>query len=827
MPDANLDQLFHKINNIQKLTPKDSSNLEGPLTLNELGSALKSMKNGKCPGIDGFPAEFFKVFWNKLKYFVYRSLNYAYETGCMSISLRQCIISCLPKGDKPRQFLKNWRPISLLSVVYKIGSAAIANRIKIHLDKLISKSQTGFVSGRFIGENTRLLYDILKYTEDFDISGLLVLVDFEKAFDSISWKFLYSVLNYFNFGPSILKWVSTFNYEIKASVIQCGKMSKFFNVERGCRQGDPLAAYMFILCAQILLMMVAHNDDIIGIVIDGKEIKLTQFADDTTLILNGCRDSLLAALNTIEIFGSISGLKVNTDKTKLVWIGKKRHSKDKLEINKNLSWGNTMFRFLGIEFSVDLCNMMDQNFKPLIIKTENILKSWRKHYLTPLGKITILKTLIIPMFNHLFLSLPNPSYNYLAQLNRIMYHFIWDGKPEKISRIQMCKPYDQGGLKMIDLECFIKALKVTWVRRLYMSQDSPWINLANLNIGEINKLLLLGPQWSYKQVDKIKNLFWKDVVLAWASVLEIIIETDRLNAPLWYNPKISKDHFFEPKLFKNGVIAPVDILTIEGKLLSSENIKHFFKTSPNFLSYHRLKVGINKYIDKTTIDNMLQAKPFIPSQIRVISKSKKGSQDFHKILHSINENKSIELLKKWEHQCGVPINNKMWKDILNVCFHTIKDNSLIWFQYRIINRILGTRAYMHKIGIATSGTCSFCGSCDETLAHLFINCEKTKEFWKNIKTWLSRSVNFEIFLDPLAIMFGISSSRHSQQATNVIYITGKYFIFICARKNESLNIFNYQTFLKSKYVEQYYLSRVQMRQIAFCQTWKIFSQLFN
>ena len=60
----------------------------------------------------------------------------------------------------------------------------------------------------------------------------------------------------------------------------------------------------------------------------------------------------------------------------------------------------------------------------------------------------------------------------------------------------MCKPYDQGGLRMIDLECFIKALKVTWVRRLYMSQDSPWINLANLNIGEINKLLLLGPQWS-------------------------------------------------------------------------------------------------------------------------------------------------------------------------------------------------------------------------------------------------------------------------------------------------------------------------------------------
>ena len=109
-----------------------------------------------------------------------------------------------------------------------------------------------------------------------------------------------------------------------------------------------------------------------------------------------------------------------------------------------------------------------------------------------------------------------------------MYNFIRDGKPEKISRTQMCKPYDQGGLKMIDIECFIKALKVTWARKLYISSDSPWINLANLNIVETNKLLFLGPQWSYKQLDKIKNSFWKDVVLAWAILLEITIETDRL-----------------------------------------------------------------------------------------------------------------------------------------------------------------------------------------------------------------------------------------------------------------------------------------------------------
>ena len=101
------------------------------------------------------------LFWGKLKYFILRALNHAYEIGKMSISLRQCIINCLPKGNKPRHFLKNWRPISLLSVIYKIGSSAVANRIKKYLDKIISPSQSGFVSGRYIGHSTRLIYDIM------------------------------------------------------------------------------------------------------------------------------------------------------------------------------------------------------------------------------------------------------------------------------------------------------------------------------------------------------------------------------------------------------------------------------------------------------------------------------------------------------------------------------------------------------------------------------------------------------------------------------------------------------------------------------------------
>ena len=132
-----------------------------------------------------------------------RSLNYAYKKREFSPSLRTCIISCIPKGDKPREYLKNWRPISLLSIPYKIASLALANRLKTVLDTLISRSQSGFISGRFIGDSTRLIYDIMHYLESNNIQGLLMLIDFEKAFDFVSWSFLYSVLDFFLIWPKL------------------------------------------------------------------------------------------------------------------------------------------------------------------------------------------------------------------------------------------------------------------------------------------------------------------------------------------------------------------------------------------------------------------------------------------------------------------------------------------------------------------------------------------------------------------------------------------------------------------------------------------------
>ena len=194
--EHDLNEILDKYNP-PKLSHEESLKLEGNITLQKTLTVLKAMNRNKSPGSDGFSSEFFKEFWNKLGPFIVRSLNYGYSTGELSITQKEGIIVCIPKENKPKQFLKNWRPITLLNTVYKLGSGVIANRIKTGLDKIISKDQTGFMAGRYIGENTRLIYDLLDYTEERNIPGLLLFIDFEKAFDSVSWKFLDKTLHFF------------------------------------------------------------------------------------------------------------------------------------------------------------------------------------------------------------------------------------------------------------------------------------------------------------------------------------------------------------------------------------------------------------------------------------------------------------------------------------------------------------------------------------------------------------------------------------------------------------------------------------------------------
>ena len=154
--------------------------------------------------MDGITTESLKFFWAKLKYFVTNAINCCFLKGKLTTTLRQSIITCIPKGDKDRTQMKNWRPISLLCTTYKLASGVIAMRIKSILDNIISKTQRGFIAGRQMSDCTRLIYDIIHTTENLNLQGLLMLIDFEKAFNSISWNFLYKTLKFFGLSEKFI-----------------------------------------------------------------------------------------------------------------------------------------------------------------------------------------------------------------------------------------------------------------------------------------------------------------------------------------------------------------------------------------------------------------------------------------------------------------------------------------------------------------------------------------------------------------------------------------------------------------------------------------------
>ena len=239
-------------------------------------------------------------FFVDLGNFIVRSINCGFRKGEMSVTQRQGVITCIPKEGKDKTLLRNWRPITLLNIVYKIASSCIAGRLKTVLPQLINVDQKGFLKGRYIGENIRLLYDTLLYASKRHVPGLLLMVDFEKAFDSVAWSLTEQSLTACNFGQDIKRWISIFYVSIKSCVSVNGQHSAWLGVKRGTRQGDPLSPYLFLFCAEILSQLIRQNKNIQGLKILDEESLISQFADDTTFFLDGRKESFCSCIHTLQ-----------------------------------------------------------------------------------------------------------------------------------------------------------------------------------------------------------------------------------------------------------------------------------------------------------------------------------------------------------------------------------------------------------------------------------------------------------------------------------------------------------------------------------------------
>ena len=333
-----------------KFNEEQKQSCEGNITIEEeCLTALKSFKANKSPGCDGLPAEFYLAFWNQIGGKLVETSNYCCKKSSLSSSQRRGVIALLEKKGKNQSKIKNWRPVALLNIDYKIFTKALAKRLEEHIPTIINSDQSGFVKGRYIGESVRFVEDLISKFDNENIEGIVLQLDFEKAFDSVEWEFMFEVLRKVNLGDQFISYVRCCYTDIYSCINNNGFATNWFELGRGVRQGCPLSCLLFILCVEIMSNQIRNDRNIKGIFINGIEHKIKQFADDCTCTVKDI-PSIYSLIESIKGFSLCSGLKLNAEKSLILFLGPWKNRSIKLG---DMKIEPSTLQLLGVEIGRD------------------------------------------------------------------------------------------------------------------------------------------------------------------------------------------------------------------------------------------------------------------------------------------------------------------------------------------------------------------------------------------------------------------------------------------------------------------------------------------
>ena len=768
---------------IPKLSQAEQVACEGIVSECECLAALKQFKNNKSPGTDGFTAEFYKFFWKDIKTVLLDSINYSFSSGKLSIDQRRGIITLIPKKDKDRTFLKNWRPITLLNTDYKLIAKILALRLRPALPNIINPDQTGYVKDRFIGENILLITDILFLTKLRNTPGLLLLIDFKKAFDSIEWDFLRKALQSFNFGPEFQQWIKVLYTDISSCVTNNGSASAFFTLTRSVRQGCPLAPYLFIIAVELLAISIRTNDNIKGIDLGGISCKISQLADDTSCFVSDIQ-SAKELFNLLDRFGKCSGLQCNRDKTIARWLG--RNSGRPPE-DLPVSWTTDEFYTLGITFLDDLKAMEDKNYSSKIDSLKGLLRIWRMRDLSAIGKITILKALGISKLTYVA-SMVYTSPETSTQVQSILNKFVWNHKPPKVKFDTLISSISEGGLKMVHFESQVKSLLLSWVRRLLFGGNAHWKETFNLYFADFEVCDFLQSRCVYNDIDAMQlPHIYKAIVRYWRefrSLFKPVSSVDVRKEFLWFNDHITIDRnsVFLKTWYRCGIKYISDIIDQEGAFLSAEQLQHKFGLRTHFLELYQIRMAIphswRMLLNEIPVRDQVTTLEF--NLCNGITKTLNNMlcKDFYWVF--IRNKKGSPYtptaVSRWsEHFHQSPLD---WSLIFGLSFNCTHESKLQAFQYKILHRIVPHKSLLFRQNIVSEETCDFCDRVD-TVIHRFWECNNITIFWHELEQWWNNLQAYTILtVSDEKILFGIFDAGESPElyALNNIILNAKLFI---------------------------------------------------
>ena len=507
------------------------------------------------PGPDGFNIGLYQVFpsvFSKILELVY---IYQLRQQKLTPSMQRSILMLLyKKGD--RTLTSNYRPINLMNCDTKILSKIIAYRTKNILKYIINEDQCGFIPHRSIRSNLLRFHDIQTLTNHYKYKeSNAVLLDFEKAFDSVNWNIRNEILKYYNFPDKYIEIIDTLYYNSTIQININGQLSNSFQPQAGVKQGDPLSPYLFALYIEPMAEKLRQAGKGLGIRFPNEQNEeiVSLFADDTLLYSKNVQNSL-KLLEIVKKYCYITGMKLNIKKCIMVPLYKNStiyHTNYNLPL-KILKYDDST-KYLGIPIGPNVSEI--QYYSTILKKIHNRLNIWYKKGKTLQGRKIILNTIIKSTIWHTITCTIMPNH-IINPLEKLFKNFI-KGKlintynkhilEKKVSTTNLpikwfTIPEEQGGLgyttiqtqiRVSRLSILIKLIKDIQVTKHIPKWANPFIHQLTIANHPFTKYLDILYVKQNKQYGGIHKKSWKNIISSYW--IESLKEWNNLDIQINYS----------------------------------------------------------------------------------------------------------------------------------------------------------------------------------------------------------------------------------------------------------------------------------------------------
>ena len=692
---------------------QDRDALDAPFTLAELQAAVRSLKPGKSPGLDGLPIEFYQRFWPLLQHHYLSYVN-AVQASHLDPWKNTSITALLYKNRGDANDLTNYRPISLINVDVKIITKVLTTRLRTVLPSILHHSQTA-VDGRRIDNTVHMLRDLIHLANTQNTPACFLFLDQEKAFDRVDHSFLYRTMATFGIGDTFINWIKMLYSNATTKVKINGFLTDPIPLRRGARQGDPLSFYEYLFINEILALQLRNNPNIVGFQIGGEKIVSQHYADDTTISItqNRCFKEVYKELSDYE---EATGAKVNYSKSKGLWVGPWTARSDS---PLSVSFTNTNVKSLGVYFGND--DPAAATFNEIYPKIKRSLTYWQNLGLSKFAKARVLDIFLASRLWYAATFYPIPP-RLRNQLQREFFTYL--NHPHKkitVSQAECTKLHVHGGLKLVDIALKATVSKMHWLIRL-CSQPSLSTHLAlttsllGSQPGQVSGLdLFFTPPRYGSYVLRTTSLFHREAIKG----MNLLSLRKRVAS-------LASEHIFYNRLFSLP----------DGKCITPRNLRTntHFTIAPVMLAVHQRANGLPYSQSLTTLYDKMTFAPLPKNEHHLLVTPTKD-YPFHKVtirllyqLLLTQNYKDSHYQPKWHAQFGATFNWESIWTLTNNLLTSADTRTLIWEQLHLNHYTQYNFNKWHN----KSQPCSLCLHLPTNVFHLTSYCPFTTVVWTDL-----------------------------------------------------------------------------------------------